>query len=273
MEKGPAVPNVWKTGTATILCKTGYTANSGSTDCVPIDEGLCGATADAISVGGTSQVVNNMCNGYPINSYDAATMTMSWSETCINESGTSGGYLYKCNQTGYALIRNGTTMSCSECTSDARGGIAPDGLCVTCAVGTIFDTTASDTNYCAPTYSLSNSDMQYGPNKGPSTELKQQCWIKENRDDYIACVTNSAVVNSVDTDTINRFQPITISTITPAEPVVVNNGGSNNNTIVSNPVVGGGGSGGGGTYIPQPPTSYKNGLRNEMSNATSMAIM
>lgn len=168
--------DAWPAGESTLLCKNGYTANAAGNDCVAIDEATCAIT--------------QLCSGWSSNSYDQSTMKLSYDseKKC---------YQYRCNNAGYAFPST-TDKTCQACFTNVRGGASPvDGTCVQCAVGQIFDETATDTGYCRATTSYSSTDLQYGKGKtrnntststASTKSLSTACWTFVSADDYKKCV-------------------------------------------------------------------------------------
>lgn len=171
-----AWPQVWGVGEETLLCKNGYRANAAGTDCEAIDENECAKS--------------QMCSGWNSGAFNQETMIMEYTESCANDTGSTGGYIYKCKEAGKAFV-SATDKTCADCTTNLRGGISPqDGTCVKCDLGKIFNSDAASSNYCVEARALTKTDLQYGSGKTKNSllDLGDQCWTISDPEEYKNCV-------------------------------------------------------------------------------------
>lgn len=159
--------DVWPAGEATLLCKSGYTANTAGNDCVAVNEAEC--------------ALSQTCANWPSNAYDESTMVVEYNEN-------QNCYQFRCKEAGYAFPST-ADRTCQPCTENLRGGASPaDGTCIKCEEGQIFDADAASSGYCSPADSYSQSDLQYGSGQNKSTTLADQCWMIPEATEYTNCV-------------------------------------------------------------------------------------
>ena len=99
--------------------------------------------------------------------------------------------MYRCKNLSLAFKAGWSASgdaSCYECSGDPmRYGVNDLGECQQCAKGEIFDGTSKQ---CKVATVFTKSDMRFGKGKSPSSNLEDQCWIKDNPDCYKCCITN-----------------------------------------------------------------------------------
>ena len=158
-----------------LLCKKGYKANADGTDCEIIDDTKCSVTED--------DMLNTLCGGFQKDGYDSTQHQLE-----LSEDGRC--YVYKCREPGQAFTGTSDT-TCIQCSNGLRGGASPlNGVCVSCMVGQIFDSTATSSNYCTDAVGLTNIEMMYGRGQTKNTvpQVKDQCWSKTVLDEYKDCI-------------------------------------------------------------------------------------
>ena len=159
------------TSGSVLVCKNGYMPNEDKTDCIAIDEVICGE--------------KKICPGYDWDKYDESQHILAISET------TPECYEFRC--AGQNTAFDATNMAEFKCVQinvaeNISGGIDPEtGISVVCAIGEIFD---RETATCKSTVGYSKSDLRYGKGntKDSNKKLDEQCWTKSTVDDYKACV-------------------------------------------------------------------------------------
>lgn len=167
---------IWPVGEKTVVCKNGYKPNTANTDCEAIDENECAKS--------------QMCSGWNSGAFNQETMIMEYTESCANDTGSTGGYIYKCKEAGKAFV-SATDKTCADCATNLRGGISPqDGTCVKCDLGKIFNSDAASSNYCVEARALTKTDLQYGSGKTKNSllDLGDQCWTISDPEEYKNCV-------------------------------------------------------------------------------------
>lgn len=154
-----------------LLCKRGYKQNKTKTDCEPINASEC-----------KKAILNQkMCSGWTADKYDEKKHMLDLNDGC---------YKYKCKTAGQAFVST-TDHSCTDCTTDIRGGTHPiNGTCVKCDTGMIFSDIDGE---CKETISLNNTDLAYGQNKTKddfkdNNDTTDQCWAKKAPEEYKECV-------------------------------------------------------------------------------------
>ena len=153
--------------TETLLCLNGYAPNADGSDCVEVNTTLCQA--------------GNLCPAFSTG-YDAT------KHKILSTLTADSCYEYRCSDPNEAF-RQGT-HTCTECVQTAtRGMLESSGECVTCAEGQIFD--ASATGGCVAATAYSMDVLKYGPGKGETTLVTEQCWTHGS--DYKECVRGEKV--------------------------------------------------------------------------------
>lgn len=195
-------------GTGTYVCPSDYKQEKNSNGTL-----LC-VDPEALERQEKDNLVNlqqdklaHMCNGYLASLFDDAKHDLLVvDKTTLNilpradqpEPGQTYNWeskkactMYRCKnpslafKTGWA---SSDDASCYECSGDPmRYGVNDLGECQKCANGEIFD---SGTKQCKVATVFTKSDMRFGKGKSPSSNLEDQCWIKDNPDCYKCCITN-----------------------------------------------------------------------------------
>ena len=181
---GPAWPVVTAVGGETLLCQSGYVANSNGTDCEAVDPELQQMVQDA---GNTGAFQDLLCDGFSMGDFSSVDKEWFWHNSCTRDGhANTGGYAFRCIETGYGFTVGADAKNCSDCNLDSpRNGLDSLGNCVRCPNGQIFS--AADDG-CAAVTALDRNRLYYGPGKDDSTPINDQCWIAADSSDYSECV-------------------------------------------------------------------------------------
>lgn len=145
-------------GKEKILCAQGFTKN----DKCDMSSKNCGSDA--------------WCNGYSSSNFNSNIHAKQLNGVCN---------VIVCKD-GKAL---NSDFSCSECSGGAKArcdasGNDLFGRCIECNIGQVMD---QETCQCVSARRLSKEVMQYG-NKTSSVVLADQCWTKEDSEEYKKCI-------------------------------------------------------------------------------------
>lgn len=180
--KSSGSAEVWPAGAPILLCKNGYTANSTSDECVPVNAIVC-ATPKKTEAEILAET--KFCDNFVPAGYDSSIHTLHKKDgdTCTK---------YFCSEPGKAFPSVNNT-SCVDCESSIKGGANPqNGVCVRCATGQYFDSNAGT---CKSALAYSSVELLYGKSntKNKNPKVDNQCWPVVNPDEYAECVKSGGV--------------------------------------------------------------------------------
>lgn len=174
-----STPSLEVVGKETLVCKDGYRYNAAGTDCVAANkdiEELSVATQDG-----------NLCAGFE-DGFDEKQHVMKKMADC---------YAYRCATGGFGF-KMAMDHECVECTgTPGLFGVANNGACVTCPIGTNFDADDSGAGYCPRAVSYSADALVYGIKGGPADAIADQCWTYTDLEAYKACVKDGVAAAKV----------------------------------------------------------------------------
>lgn len=164
-----------------ILCPEGWMLNDEKTACVVDSE------SEACHLA-------NLCGGFPKEKYNPQ-------EYYTKKSDTDACYEYRCNE-GTAFKAK-DDLTCTPCApTDAEIPelyyVPKDGLCHSCNKGKwpVAQTqevegkaVPSGEYNCDDAKTFTHTELQYGQKTVPDTVTVDQCWTKQNPDDFFGCVT------------------------------------------------------------------------------------
>ena len=169
-----STPVLQVVGKETLLCKDGYRHNTAGTDCIATDEKVVELSKVA------SQ--NKFCSGFE-SGFDVKNHVLRKQGNC---------YTYRCTN-GNLGFQSRTDRTCVECKGEiGRFGVAENGVCVSCPIGTNFDPEDTSSEYCPKATAYSSSALIYGIKGSPNDKISDQCWTYTDIDAYKECVKNGA---------------------------------------------------------------------------------
>ncbi len=157
-----------KSGNQKLLCAKGFTPNSSGTDCVSANDEIC-------------RTGKPFCAGYAGN----------FSAAQHKEVGGTSCDTFRCSAAGFGF-KSATDYTCAECLVGTRTGINKDGVCETCAVGYLFDSSiqsckvaakVSLNTFTSKTLGTALKSGGYVANSGSN-----KCWTRTLPEEFKSCI-------------------------------------------------------------------------------------
>ncbi|MBO4626284.1 MAG: hypothetical protein J5679_03385 [Alphaproteobacteria bacterium] len=176
-----STPYLKTVGEESVVCKDGYRVENGT--CVASD--FCSAQEAALE-----ESKRNPCGTNQWTQFDETQhyKELSNDKTC---------FTYTCKGSkGFTSI---TDHKCIECNGNQRRvNVAPNGVCIKCPVGYVYDGENERNDYCSPAKKVPLETLLYGSvdqdttkaNRAPA-RIADQCWTFTDEQEYKACVTDS----------------------------------------------------------------------------------